>query len=248
MRNEATECETADMALQVYLLGTIDLPSLLQAQRRMVYDVAGDRSRGVLVLCDHLHAVSIGREGSCAHVGYEASDLTSREWPVRWVNRGGGVLLHAPGQLAIYPILALDRLGLDLQGYLDRLHDVLIDVLAGLEIPAVRRPHRAGVFVRNRMIAHVGVAVRDWVSYFGAAVNVDTDLEPFRPVQCAGMGEPPMTSVQREARVPVRASSVRLRLAEAFATAFGFDRTALFHNHPALSMDRSADAVATPRR
>lgn len=248
MCEATTERVPDDAALKVYLLGTVDFTATLRLQRRMVYDVAGERTGGTLILCEHTHAVSIGREGSRSHVGYEVAELERREWPLQWVNRGGGALLHAPGQLAIYPILALDRLGLDLQGYLDRLHDILAQTLIGLDIPAVRRLDRSGVFVRGRMIAQVGVAVRDWVSYFGAALNVDADLEPFRRVNCAGSNELPMTSVQREARTPVRASSVRLRLAEAFATAFGFARTALFHSHPALTKVPASDAAVSSHR
>ena len=56
------------------------------------------------------------------------AELAARCWPVRWVNRGGGCVLHLPGQLAIYPILALDRLGLGLQAFLDHLHAVFADV------------------------------------------------------------------------------------------------------------------------
>src|SRR5207249_1220258 len=158
-----------------------------------------------------------------------------REWPVRWVNRGGGCLLHLPGQLAVYPILPLDRMGLDLQGYLDRLHGVLLDVITNMEVPAEVRPGRAGVWANGRLLAHVGVAVREWVTYFGAAVNVHPDLEPFRGVQVGGAGEPPMTSLAREQRERVRDAAVRQRVVETFARRFGFVRTSLFHSHPALT-------------
>src|SRR5438874_2505648 len=86
-------------------------------------------------------------------------------------------------------------LQVDLHGYLRQFQSVLADVLTGLELAAEQRPGRAGVFVGDRLIAHVGVAVRNWVAYFGAALNVHPDLAPFRRVHCAGPGEPPMTSV-----------------------------------------------------
>src|SRR5438128_2152906 len=83
-------------------------------------------------------------------------------------NRGGGCLLHLPGQMAIYPILPLDRLGLGLQSYLDRLRQALIDVLDDFSVPAAA--DGAGVCVGARPVAHLGVAVRDWVTYYGAAL------------------------------------------------------------------------------
>jgi lipoyl(octanoyl) transferase len=230
---------------EVYLLGTVAFDEMLRCQRRLVYELSGDRSRAALLLCEHRPLVSVGREGSREHIGFEPAELAAREWPVRWVNRGGGCLLHLPGQLAVYPVLALDRLGLDLQGYLDRLHNVLLEVLTDLEVPAERRPGRAGVWANGRLIAHVGVAVREWVAYFGAAVNVHPDLEPFRRVLCAGPGEPPMTSIARERREAVRDGTVRQRLVEAFERHFGFRRTSLFHHHPALTRPAPTDAVAS---
>src|SRR5437588_11512158 len=91
-------------SLQVYLLGTVDFEDMLQCQRRLVYEVSGDRSRAALLLCEHPPLISVGREGSREHIRFEPKDLAAREWPVRWVNRGGGCLLHLPGQLAVYPI------------------------------------------------------------------------------------------------------------------------------------------------
>jgi lipoyl(octanoyl) transferase len=236
---------TADHALQAYLLGMVDFDEMLRCQRRLVYEVSGDRSCSHLFLCEHPPLISIGREGSREHIGIEPAELAAREWPVRWVNRGGGCLLHIPGQLAAYPVLALDRFELDLQTYLDRLHTVLIDMLATLEVPGERRPGHAGVWANGRLIAHVGVAVREWVAYFGAAVNVHPDLEPFRRVQCAGPGEPAMTSIVRERREAVRDGTVRQRFVEAFERHFGFRRISLFHHHPALTRPALTDAVAT---
>ena len=89
--------------------------------------------------------------------------------------------------------------------------------------------------MRNRLIAQVGVAVRDWITYFGFAVNVNPDLEPFRRVLAAGPHEPPMTSLERERRGHVRIGSVRQRIVDAFAARFGFERILLFHSHPALT-------------
>jgi lipoyl(octanoyl) transferase len=238
----------AESTLQVYLLGSVDFADMLQFQRRLVYEVSGDRSRAVLVLCEHPPVVSIGREGSREHIGYSPSELDAFEWPVRWVNRGGGCLLHLPGQLAVYPILPLDRLGLDLQGYLDRLHAALLDALTKMEVPAEVRPGRAGIWMRGRLLTHVGVAVREWVSYFGAAINVHPDLELLRRVQVAGPGELPMTSLAREHRERVRNATVRQRLIESFVRHFGFDRTSLFHTHPALNGLAPADAVPTASR
>jgi lipoyl(octanoyl) transferase len=236
-----------ETVLQAYLLGTVEFESLLALQRRLVYDVTGERSQANLLLCEHPRLVSVGREGSRAHILCEPEELHARRWPVRWVNRGGGCLLHAPGQLAVYPILPLDQLGLTLQDYLDILHRVLTDMLAGFGLTAHVRAGQGGVWVGSRLIAHVGVAVRDWVSYYGLALNVTADLEPFRLVRCGGPGEGPMTSLQRELRTPVRMAAVRQRLLDLFHARFGFDRLTLFHAHPALPTKAPTDDAVASR-
>ena len=98
-----------EASLQVYLLGSIDFESALALQRRLIYQVAGERSGAALVLCEHPPLITVGRQGSRSHILCDSEELRARRWKVRWVNRGGGCLLHQPGQLAVYPILPLDR-------------------------------------------------------------------------------------------------------------------------------------------
>ncbi len=237
----ATPEPANDRALQAYLLGRVEFEDALALQRQLVYQAAGDRAQAALLLCEHPPLITVGREGSRGHILYDPEELRALRWPVRWVNRGGGCLLHLPGQMAVYPILALDGLGLGLRDYVDRLRQVMIDVLADFTVAAEARPDSAGVWVGTREIAHVGVAVCDWVTYYGAALNVHPDLEPFRRVR-TGPGAEPMTSLERERRGPPRAAMVRERFLEYFAARFGFGRTSLFFHHPALGRRRGQPA------
>ncbi len=232
--------------LQAYLFGSLSFDAALALQRRLVYQVSGDRDRAALVVCEHPPLITVGRHGSRAHILGEPEELRARQWPVRWVNRGGGCLLHLPGQFAIYPVLALDRLDLTLEGYLKRLQSVLLAVLDDFSIRGEVRPGQAGVWVGDRLIAEVGVAVRDWVTYYGAYLNVNPALPPFRLVRCGGPGAEAMTSLERERRGPLRVTLVRERLLEYFADRFGFGQTALFFDHsfhPNLSSTQSQRAA-----
>jgi lipoyl(octanoyl) transferase len=239
------EIEGTDLALQVYLLGSVEFEAALVLQRRLVYQVAGDRSTAALILCEHPPLITVGRQGSWAQILYEPEELHARRWAVRWVNRGGGCLLHLPGQLAIYPILPLDRFGLSVQDYVDQLHDLVRDVLSEFSIAGARRAGMPDVWVGPRPIAGVGVAVRHWVSYYGAVLNVSPDLHLLRRVRYGGNHAEPMTSVERERRGPLRPSLVRERLVERFAERFHFTRTSLFFDHPALGRWTPSGAVAT---
>ncbi len=222
-------------ALQVYLLGTVDFESALRLQRRLHFDMSGDRDQAGLILCDHPPLISVGRQGSRAHILCGPEELRARQWKVRWVNRGGGCLLHVPGQIALYPILPLDRLELSVPAYLDRLQRVIVRVLHGFSVPGIVRGERRGVWVGRRLVAEVGVAVRDWVTCFGAWLNVNPALDAFRLVRCGGLREQPMTSLERERRGPLRVSLVRESLIEHFQDEFGFANLALFSDHSTLN-------------
>jgi lipoyl(octanoyl) transferase len=246
--DQATLRSNGNAVLQVYLLGSVDFEAALTLQRRLVYQVTGDRACAVLLVCEHPPLITVGREGSRAHVLCEQEELRARRWPVRWVNRGGGCLLHVPGQLAIYPILALDHLGLGVRAYLEHLQDVLIAVLDDFGVRGASRPGRAGVWVGSRPVAGLGVAVRDWVAYYGAVFNINPDLGPFRRIHCIGRAEEPMTSLERERHGPLRPSLVRERLLEHFSACFGFTHTSLFSSHPALVRHPPADPVAAGQK
>lgn len=221
-------------ALRVYLLGVVEFEAALTLQHTLAFEVAGQRDTAALVLCEHPPLITVGREGSPADLRCDFAELRARRWPLRWVNRGGGTLLHLPGQLAIYPILPLDRLQLSLPDYLARMQRLLVAVLDDFSVQAVTRANPPGVWVGRRLVAGVGVAVRDWVAYYGAYLNINPDLLPFRMVR-TGSNEPePMTSLVRERRGPVRPALVRQLLLEHFVAAFPFERTALFSHHPCL--------------
>ncbi len=239
--------EPADSALQAYLLGSVEFDAALALQRRLVYQAAGAPGQAALLLCEHPPLITIGRHGSRAHILCEADELRARRWLVRWVNRGGGCVLHVPGQLAVYPVLGLKQFGLGLQEYLRRLQTVVCALLDDFQIVGSARPGSGGVWVGERPIAVAGVAVCNWVAYYGVAFNVNPDLEPFRRVHCGGPGGGTMTSLERERRAPLSPALVRERFLEHFAACFGFARTSLFFDHPALSRKAPSDAVTTRR-
>ena len=122
--------------LRAYLLGRLEFDALIGLQRRLVYEVGGSPETGALIVCDHPPGITIGREGSRAHVRPGPAELHARRWPVRWVSRGGGVVLHQTGQVTCYPVIALARAGLTPARYLVELQRVVVDLLRGFEVRA----------------------------------------------------------------------------------------------------------------
>src|SRR5438876_5396937 len=77
-------------ALQVYMLGPLSFESFVRLQKRLHFDICSDREQAALILCEHPPFISVGRQGSRAHILYEEAELRARQWPVRWLPRGGG--------------------------------------------------------------------------------------------------------------------------------------------------------------
>ena len=114
--------------------------------------------------------------------------------------RGGDLTWHGPGQLVIYPIVKLDGSGFgpdhDVTAFLRKIEAVLISELASLGLKASAHENATGVWIGDRKIASMGIAVRKWVSYHGIALNVVNSLEPFHLISPCGFDPEVMTRLQ----------------------------------------------------
>jgi lipoyl(octanoyl) transferase len=232
--NSATPTlEVEPAPLEVYLLGLIDFDDAMRLQRRLVYDL-GEVGGGALVLCEHPPTISVGRSGSRAHIGVDDQELRDRGIRVRWVNRGGGCVLHTPGQLVANLALPLDRLGLDLSSYLSRLNRAIVEVLAEFDLEGATNPEAPGVFLGRARVASVGVAVSRWVAYHGLTLNVGPFLEPFELLEEPGPGGLPLrqTSMESRRQRPAPMAKVREALIRCVEEAFGLERHHLYTEHP----------------
>ena len=231
--NPFLTCRTS-ASLEVHLLGLVDFDSALFLQERLVYEISGrDDTQGGLLLCEHPPMVTIGREGSRAHIQVDYRELAARQMDVRWLNRGGGCLVHAPGQLVAYPILPLDRLGFGLADYRRRLEDAVLDVCRELHVPAWRHEEQPGLWCRLGQFAEVGAAVKLWTSYHGLFLNVNPSLDLMRLVQFNPGGEPVTSLAAQRARL-TEMHSVRESLVRNLARRLGYEQFHLYTGHPLL--------------
>lgn len=234
---------SSESVLEAYLFGLMDFDAALHMQSRFIDQVDADRDRGFLMLCEHPPQVSVGRQGSWAHIFGRDGAVRN---PVRWVNRGGGCFFHQPGQIAVYSILALDRRGLSIAGYLDRLQGALATVLDDFCLkPQCDRKTRQ-ILCSGRVIASLGIAVSGWVAYFGGILNVHSDHTGRRSNPANSIAHSLQTSIERERRGPVRSAMVRERLLEYYAARFGYERTSLFLDHPSLRRKVTLHALPAP--
>lgn len=162
----------------------------------------------IILLTEHFPVYTCGR-ATKPHERPVANDI-----PVVDIERGGGLTWHGPGQIVGYPILNLNRRRLSIPQYLRRLENALIGALAEEGIEARYRPEcLAGVWIGEKKVASIGIAVRHWVTFHGFALNVDCDLAPFKQTMPCGMPGDKVTSL-RDAGFNVAKEKLRGRIAE----------------------------------
>ena len=230
-----TPTESQSPAVETFLLGRIGYQTCLDFQRRLVQRATQrDDGQIVLLLCEHPEVITVGRGGSLSQLARERRLLRTREIEVQWVNRGGGCMLHCPGQLAIYPIIPLRWHGFSVGEYLRRLQAALVETLDELGVSVHTLPGRYGIWGRTGQLATVGVAVRDWVTWHGAFLNVCPSMGLFRLVETDPIGHTSMSCLVAERCGPVRMPTVRAALVRRLAEAFGCDRYHMYTGHPWL--------------
>lgn len=229
--------------LAVWLAGRIGWEAHAAMAERLAWEVSEPGGRPpTLVLSELEPAITIGRLGSRADVDLSAEELRSHRLEIRFVGRGGGAVLHGPGQVFVSLFAALEDLGLgrhDVGGYVARLEAGLEATLRRLGCAPWRRPGTHGLFGRTGMLAAVGIAVRRGVACHGGFVNVCPALDVFQRVRTAAVppgGRPStmatMGSVEAELRRKVRIQDARTVLVESIAAGCGFSRTQIQSGFP----------------
>ncbi len=133
-----------------------------------------------LWLTEHRPVFTQGLNGSAEHL------LAPGDIPVVQVDRGGQVTYHGPGQLVLYCLLDIMRLGIGVKGLVGRIEQSIIALLGDYGIDAQARAGAPGVYVGDAKIAALGLRIRKGCCYHGLSLNVDMDLEPFRRINPCG--------------------------------------------------------------
>lgn len=179
-RNDAGLPPRRGPALPVFDLGVAPYAPVQDLQRRLRDRVADGELPGMLLLLEHQPVITLGTRAG-------EHDLRLPRPPAVEIvesERGGQATLHAPGQLVSYPIVPIP--GHDLSAYVRGLEEVLIVLLAGLDITAVRHAGAPGLYVDGDKIASVGLRCRRWVASHGMSLNVDVDLSLFDLIVSCG--------------------------------------------------------------
>lgn len=129
---------------------------------------------------EHDPVFTLGQAGKDEHV------LMPGDIPVIRVDRGGQVTYHGPGQIVLYPLLDLKRLGIGVRDYVCKIEQAIIDTLGEWNIGAARKDGAPGVYVNGAKVAALGIRVRRGCTFHGLAFNIAMDLEPFSRINPCG--------------------------------------------------------------
>ena len=177
-------------------------------------DARGEDTVDELWLVEHEPVFTLGQAGKPEHV------LAAGDIPVLHVDRGGQVTYHGPGQIVLYPLLDLRRLGIGVRQYVCRIEQALIDTLDEWNIGAERRAGAPGVYVAGAKVAALGIRVRRGCTFHGLAFNVGMDLEPFQRINPCGYQGLQVTAMQ-DLGGPASMEAVKPVLLEQIARQFG---------------------------
>ncbi|MDY7093863.1 MAG: lipoyl(octanoyl) transferase LipB [Acidobacteriota bacterium] len=151
-----------------------------------------------LLLLEHPHVYTLGRNASAEDVLAPAPWLEEQGIEIHEADRGGQVTYHGPGQLMGYPIVNLSPDRRDVRRYVQDLQWVLIRTLADFGVEAEARPGKdlVGVWAGGGKIASIGVHLSRWITTHGFALNVSTDLSFFGGIVACGLPQVRMVSIE----------------------------------------------------
>lgn len=185
--------------------GLIEYGEALSKQEHYVEEIHQGVRSPTIVFCSHPPIVTKGR-------GTIAGDITNWSGPIAEINRGGRATYHGPNQIVIYPIMSLlaespNRRVRDIGSFLRQFEQAIVVVLKDLGIMAVGKSYQpkgvsepareeTGVWVGHQKVASLGLAVRHWITFHGAALNVEYDNLAFKGLLPCGFAPSVMITIE----------------------------------------------------
>jgi lipoyl(octanoyl) transferase len=193
-------------------------------QKHLQQDRVAEKQQDVLLLLEHLPVYTLGRTTQPAHWDCGEEVLRRTGASLQFVERGGSITYHGPGQVVGYPILKLSHYCSGPKQYVWKLEEVLIHALLRWGIEGYRIDKNPGVWVcwndADAKIAAIGVRIDHGVTIHGFALNVDLDLSPFSLIMPCGLAQCRITSIAEIRQSPTSATVVAQQVAEEFARIF----------------------------
>jgi lipoyl(octanoyl) transferase len=209
-------------------LGLISYTDGYALQQRVVAARKTGAIEDVLLLCEHPHVITLGRNGKRENLLASEHVLRQKGVEFHASNRGGDITYHGPGQIVGYPILNLASMKTDVHWYVRTLEEAMIRASADFGVTAFRIPGKTGIWVKTESkdgvseekLAAIGVHISRWVTSHGFAYNVATDLRYFDLIVPCGISDRKATSLEKLLSRNVSLSEVKPHLINHMAELF----------------------------
>jgi lipoyl(octanoyl) transferase len=197
-------------------LGLISYNDAYALQQRVVAARKANAIEDVLLLCEHPHVITLGRNANKSNLLASENILRQKNVELHATNRGGDITYHGPGQVVGYPILNLDKIKRDVGWYVRTLEEAMIRASADFGVTAFRVPGKTGIWVQaapaEEKLGAIGVHISRWVTSHGFAYNVATDLRNFDLIIPCGIADRRATSLEKLLQRAVSLDEVKPRL------------------------------------
>lgn len=184
---DAYDCLYYDVGRQSY-------SETLKLQLDLHSECKDGRIEGALIAVEHEPVITLGVRTASGNLLADSDDLRAEGIELVQTDRGGDITYHGPGQIVVYPILNLRKLGSDVHEFLRLLEESVVATLAQFGLTGQKRSP-ASVWVGERKICSIGIAVRRQVTYHGLALNVSTNMRHFQYINPCGLTSAQMTSM-----------------------------------------------------
>lgn len=189
---------------------------------------AGKTSINYLLLVEHPHVYTLGRNGSKQNLLIDTIQLKAKDAEFIQVDRGGDITYHGYGQLVAYPIIRLDAFEMGVKEYVFKLEEVIIKTIANYNLKGERLNGAIGVWLdadtkNARKICAIGIRCSEFVTMHGFALNVNTNLNYFNYINPCGFVDKGVTSIEKELNYKVDFDEVKNLIIRNFEDVFGMD-------------------------
>ena len=202
--------------IKVIDLGYMDYQSTWDLQKGYHKKVLNGDTTDTLLLVEHESVYTLGKNANENHLLQSAPE----DAKIFYIERGGDITYHGPGQLVGYPILDLHRYTTSISWYMRRLEQVIIDTLNEYGIKADVKEGLTGVWVGDEKIGAQGVRISRWVTMHGFALNVNTDLDYYSGIIPCGIFEYGVTSMEKIVGEKLNMGKVKKSILKSFHQAF----------------------------
>ncbi|HAH21669.1 MAG: lipoyl(octanoyl) transferase [Omnitrophica WOR_2 bacterium GWF2_43_52] len=205
---------------EVMDLGAIGYQECFLLQKNLLQEIYAARRKSTLLLCEHPPVITSGRLAKRENILRPLDEVKAQGIEIAYSDRGGDVTLHMPGQLIAYPLFDLRLLQKDIHRYLRNLEETAILLLKEYGIHGQRKAGLTGVWVNERKIASIGIAISHWVTYHGMSLNVNGDMGLFSLIRPCGQDIMVTSMQQLKKQQVLKMDEVKERLAAAFTSVF----------------------------